>query len=134
MLSFRQNFICCGLALAFWLVAALAIHFGPGMLTGPQLGTIVFVAALPIGWLSVRLTRRAAGLQTAQIPSACVIILAVTASIDGVVLRFLPAVYAADERTCRLAAALLLWGYGASAFAACVMALRPGGNALSHGR
>lgn len=133
MLSFRQNCICFGVALGFWLVAALAIHFGPGMLTDSQLGTIVFVAALPIGWLSIRLTRRVAGLQNTQIPSACVLILAVTASLDGVVLRFLPAVYAADERTCRLAAALLLWGYGVSALAACVMALRPGGTALSHG-
>ena len=131
MLSFRQNCICFVLALAFWLVAALALHFGPGVLTGPGLGTIAFVAALPIGWLFVRLTRRVAGLQNAQISAACVVILAVTASIDGLVLRFLPAVYAADEQTCRLAAALLLWGYGVSAFAAFVMALRPGAGELS---
>ncbi len=134
MLTFRQNAICIALALAFWLVAALAIHFGPGVLTGPGLGTIAFVAAIPIGWLFVRLTRRVAGLQNAQISAACVVILAVTASMDGVVLRFVPAVYAADEQTCRLAAALLLWGYGVSAFAAFLMALRPGGTELpQHG-
>ncbi len=124
MLSSRQIAICALLALAFWAVAALAIHAWPASFTDPVGGTAGFALSLPVGWLCVRLTRRCAKLSAAQLPAACLVVLAVAASVDGVALRYVPTVYSADDQTCRMAAALLLWGYGASAFAALVMARR----------
>ncbi len=124
MLNARQMSVCVALAVLFWVVATLAIHFLPGSITGPVSGNAGFIASIPVGWACVRLTRRAALLANAQIPAACLLVVAVATCLDGAVLRFLPHLYAADEQTCRLAAAWLLWGYGVSGFAALAMGAR----------
>jgi len=116
--------VCVVLAVLFWGVATLAIHFLPGSMTGPVSGTAGFIASIPVGWACVRLTRRAAQLSASEIPAACLLVVAVATCIDGAVLRFLPHLYAADEQTCRFAAAWLLWGYGVSGFVALAMGAR----------
>ncbi len=126
MLSARQIWVCSALAVLFWVVATLAVHVSPGSITGPISGPAAFVISIPVGWLCVRLTRRAARLDASQIAAACLLVVAVATCIDGGALRYLPGLYAADERTCRLAAAWLLWGYGVSGFAALVMSAQDG--------
>jgi hypothetical protein len=116
--------VCVILAVFFWVAATLAVHFLPGSITGPVSGTIGFVTAIPVGWACIRLARRVALLLPSQIAAACLLIVAVSTSIDGAAIRFLPHLYAVDEQTCRLAAAWLLWGYGVSGFAALAMAAR----------
>ena len=121
MLRLREIVVCSAIAVIFWVLATLVVHFCPGSITGPVGGTLAFATSIPVGWLCVRLIRRAAALQSCQIAAACLLVVAITTCIDGAALRFLPHVYAGDERTCRLAAAWLLWGYGVSGFAALVM-------------
>jgi len=128
MLNARQMMVCVSLAALFWVVATLVIHFLPGSITGPVSGTVGFITSIPVGWLCVRLTRRLAVLAASQIPAACLLIVAVATCLDGAALRFLPHVYAADEQTCRLAAAWLLWGYGVSGFAALATGARNGAS------
>jgi len=118
--------VCVALAVLFWVVATLAIHFLPGSITGPLGGTVGFIASIPVGWACVRLMRRAALLSASQIPAGCLLIVGVGACIDGAALRFLPHLYATDEQTCRLAGALILWGYGVSGLAALVIGARNG--------
>jgi hypothetical protein len=124
MLSVRQSGACSALAILFWLVATLALHFWPGLISGSVNGPLAFITSIPIGWACIRLTRRVARLQASHLAAGCLLVVAITTCIDGAALRFLPHLYAADERTCRLAAAWLLWGYGVSGFAALLMGWR----------
>jgi len=121
MLSVRQIMLCSVLAVVFWAVATLAVHAWPGSITGPVSGPLAFAVSLPVGWGCVRLMRRVGRLQAPQLAAGCLLVVAITTCLDGAALRFLPHVYAADERTCRLVAAWLLWGYGISGFAALAM-------------
>ncbi len=125
MLSARQVWLCTALAAAFWGVAALAIRWTGHVFADAAAGVITFAASLPAGWFCIWLMRRVAQLSALQIAPACLVALGVAGSIDGLALRFAPRLYAADDLTCRLAAAWLLWGYGVAAITALLMARRP---------
>ena len=110
---------------AFWIVATLAIRLWPRSLTDPVLGAVMFATTLPIGWLSVRLTRSAAALSPDQLPAGVMLAGAAAMLVDGAVLHWAPQVYGAGDLVVRLGAAWLLWGYGVSFAVALVMSARP---------
>ena len=115
MLSLRQAFVCVSIAVAFWLSATVYVNRVPLAFTDPAHGAISFVTALPLGWVCIWLTCRLARLAPHQVLSGVLLVLACSMLTDGIAVRWFHQLYSADERTCRLASAWLLWGYGASA-------------------
>jgi hypothetical protein len=103
MFRSRQLMVLIIVGVVFWAVAAAQIRWMPTSITGPVLGVISFVTSVPIGWLSVRITRLPAGILLAG---------GIAMMIDGAVLHWAPQVYGPVETGVRLAAAWLLWGYG----------------------
>jgi len=130
MLRWWQVGVCGLLAGLFWAAAMLWVRLVPAAVTGPVSGLGGFVAALPLGLGCVWLTCLLARLRAGQIGAACLIVIGDAMLIDGVALRWFHGLYSPDERTSRLAAAWLLWGYGASAYAALLLAQRRGAPVL----
>lgn len=124
MLRPRQIVICTSLAVSFWLLATLYIRFMPVFVTDPLRGDIGFITSIPVCWLCIWLAIRLARLEPQQILAGCMLVLADAMLIDGIALRWFHAVYTTDERTARLGAAWLLWGYGVSAWIALFVANR----------
>lgn len=114
MLRTRQIWILVALSAAFWVVATLYLKLLPGAFVDPVRGAISFATAIPIGWLSVLLTKRAAGLSSVQLLPGVSIVGAIAMMIDGVVLRWAPQIYGSSDTVIRYGAAWLLWGYGVS--------------------
>jgi hypothetical protein len=114
MLTSRQIWILAALALAFWIVATLSIRWSAGAIVNPLRGALMFAVTLPVGWLSVRLTRRAASLAPDQLLAGVTLAGALAMLIDGAVLHWAPQVYGQSELVVRLGSAWLLWGYGVS--------------------
>jgi len=112
------------LSLLFWLAAALYVRLAPGALTDPTRCAIAFATTMPVGWLSVVLTRRVGGLSTEQLIPGVAVVGAAAMMIDGVALRWMPGIYGGNDTVVRLEAAWLLWGYGTSLAIALVMAAR----------
>lgn len=115
-LTFRQVCICVLLATIFWGLATLFIRFVPDSFTDPVWGTMGFITALPVGFFCVWLICRLANLSPEQSLAGCFVVIADSMLMDGIALRWFPALYAADDHVARLGAAWLLWGYGASAW------------------
>ena len=124
MLARRQALIVVILGGAFWLLAALYIRWFPRALTDRYWGAIGFVTALPIGWLSVLVTRRLAGLSRDVLVRGIALASVVAMLIDGVALRWMPSIYASDDTVIRFGSAWLLWGYGLSLGIAVLMTRR----------
>jgi hypothetical protein len=120
MLSSRQIWVLFGVAIGFWLAVAGLIQLVPDYVPG----TIGFIIALPMGWLSVWITRRCASLTSEQLPLGVLLVGAIVMMMDGAVLHWVPQLYSSVETTARLIAAWLLWGYGV-AFAFAVLMARP---------
>jgi hypothetical protein len=120
----RQLMVLIVLGVAFWALAAAQIRWMPASITGPVLGVISFVTSVPIGWLSVRITRRCASLSLEQLPAGILLAGGIAMLIDGAVLHWAPQVYGPMETNVRLGAAWLLWGYGV-AFAIAFLMWRP---------
>jgi hypothetical protein len=124
MLNVVQIGRLMGLSLVFWLAAALYIDLLPRALTDPIRGTVGFAVSLPVGWLSVVLTQYVGRLAPRQLLSGVGLVGALAMMIDGMALRWFPAVYGSDPTAIRLGAAWLLWGYGVSLAIAVCMASR----------
>jgi hypothetical protein len=113
------------LGFMLWMLATLYIHFAPRAFTSPLHGTLGFITALPIGWLSIRLVRHCARLERSQLVAGSALVGAIAMMIDGLALRFFPWVYSADSEVLRPASAWLLWGYGVSLAVALWLARDP---------
>ena len=114
MLKARQVALVIVLGIAFWFVALLAIRYSPGSFTHPVRGTVGFVTAIPIAWLSVRLTRRLARLSRDQLLPGISIACVIAMLLDAVGLRWWPSLYSGSDTTIRFASGWLLWGYALS--------------------
>jgi hypothetical protein len=114
MLKASQIAILAVLAAAFEIVTALYIRWFPATFTDPLLGALAFAAAVPVGWLSVRLLQRAARLSPEQLLAGVCLVGALAMIADGVVLHWVPGLYGHDDTVLRFASAWLLWGYGVS--------------------
>lgn len=114
MLNLGQIGRLVALSLVLWLAAALYIHLMPRALTDPIRGAVGFAVSLPVGWLSVVMIQYVGKLAPRQLLWGVGLVGALAMMIDGVVLRWFPAVYGSDPTAIRLGAAWLLWGYGAS--------------------
>ena len=112
MFRSRQLMVLIILGVAFWGAAAAQIRWMPSSITGPVLGVINFVTSVPVGWLSVWITRRCASLSLGQLPAGILLSGGTAMMIDGAVLHWAPQVYGQIETSVRLGAAWLLWGYG----------------------
>jgi hypothetical protein len=106
--------ILTDLGLGLWVLATLYIHFVPRAFSSPLHSALSFFTAVPIGWLSVRLVRRAARLSRPQLIAGTALVAAVAMMMDGLALRFFPWVYSNEPDVLRPASAWLLWGYGVS--------------------
>lgn len=114
MLNLAQIGRLIALSLVLWLAATLYIDLLPGALTDPFRGAVGFAVSLPVGWLSVVLTRYVGKLAPRQLLPGVGLVGALAMMIDGVALRWFPAIYGSDPAAIRLGAAWLLWGYGIS--------------------
>jgi hypothetical protein len=123
MLERVQFLVLIALSVLFWGLATLYIHFLPGAFTNPVQGAIGFITTLPIAWLSVLLTRSVARLSASQLLPGVGIVGALAMMIDGIALKWFPAVYSGDQIILRLGAAWLLWGYGVSLCVAILMSV-----------
>jgi hypothetical protein len=130
MLRPGQITICGLLAVTFWVLATFYVRLLTFAVTDPILGAIGFLASFPIGWLCVWVTCRLARLAPSQIAAGCMVVIAGAMLIDGAALSWCHTVYSTDEQTCRFAAAWLLWGYGASACVALLLAQRKASRPL----
>jgi uncharacterized membrane protein YoaK (UPF0700 family) len=122
VLSKSQLTVLVVFSAVLWVAATAYIRFYPAAFVDPVNGAISFVTALPMGWLSVYLTRRIAKLETGQLLPGIAVVGATAMMIDGLVLHFAPAAYGIDDTTIRFGAAWLLWGYGVSLGIALIMA------------
>jgi len=112
------------LGVALWILVTVNIRLMPNSFTDPLLGAIMFLLALPAGWLSVWLTKRVGGLSWDQLLPGVSVVAAVAMMMDGAALRWFSTVYGVNDTTVRLGAAWLLWGYGVALGIAVVMAAR----------
>jgi hypothetical protein len=103
-----------GIALTLWALATACIHLWPRAFLDYTMAALGFVISLPMALLSVRLTRKLAGLEMSQLLAGVTLVGAIAMVIDGVMLRFVPWIYGSDDALLRAGAAWLLWGYGVS--------------------
>lgn len=121
----RQLFRLTLLSGALWIVATLYIRLFPHAFTDGALGTVGFLAAVPVGWLSVRLVRWVGGLGPDQLIAGVAWVGAVAMMIDGAALRWFASAYGDQALAVRLGAAWLLWGYGVALAVALATSARP---------
>ena len=108
------------LGAVLWLVATIEIRLRPAAFLDPLHGTIRFIVAPLAGWISVWLCKFIGRLSPEQLLPGVALVGTVAMMIDGAALQWFSRIYGPDEKTLRLAAAWLLWGYGA-AFAVAVI-------------
>ncbi|WP_218054343.1 hypothetical protein [Phenylobacterium immobile] len=114
MLDHRRLTILIALALGLWLGATAFIRLLPAALSDPIWVSASFAAMAPLGWLSVQVIGRLAGLKGPDLLAGVAVVGAVAMMIDGLVLAWRPEVYAPTQSGARLGGAWLLWGYGLS--------------------
>ena len=124
MLTVTQVGRLVTLSLVLWVAATLYIDLLPGALIHPIRGAVGFITTLPVGWLSVLLARYIGKLAPRQLLPGVGLVGALAMMIDGVALRWFPAVYGSEPTVIRLGAAWLLWGYGVSLAIAVWMAAK----------
>lgn len=79
-----------GIALTLWALATACIHLWPRAFLDYTMAALGFVISLPMALLSVRLTRKLAGLEMSQLLAGVTLVGAIAMVIDGVMLRFVP--------------------------------------------
>jgi len=121
MLTRRQLAVLAPLALLFWLAAIASLRIDPGAVRPGLRGDLGFLFSLPMAWLCVLLARWLARLRPEQILVGTAFVVAVDTGLDACALRWVPAFPATGADFRVLAAAWLLWGYGASLAAALIM-------------
>jgi hypothetical protein len=124
MLRKMQIGMLVALSVALWIVVTLNIRLRPDALLDPVKGSIPFVTAPLAGWLSVWLCKVVGRLSADQLLSGVAVVGAVAMMLDGAALRWFSGVYGFDEKTLRLGAAWLLWGYGVAFAIAVIWAAR----------
>jgi hypothetical protein len=112
MLRKTQIIALVVLAVALWILVTLNIRLRPEHILDPVKGLIPFVTAPLAGWLSVRLCKFVGRLNQEQLLPGVSVVGAVAMMLDGAALKWFPGIYGFDEKTLRLGAAGLLWGYG----------------------
>src|SRR5258708_10751520 len=112
MLRKTQIIALVVLAVALWILVTLNIRLRPEHILDPVKGLIPFVTAALAGWLSVRLCKFVGRLNQEQLLPGVSVVGAVAMMLDGAALKWFPGIYGFDEKTLRLGAAGLLWGYG----------------------
>jgi len=114
MLKVSQIAILTALAASFEIVTVLYVRWFPHTFTDPLRGAVAFAAAIPVGWMSVRLLQRAARLLPEQLLAGVCLVGALAMIADGAILHWAPGLYGPDDTVLRFASAWLLWGYGVS--------------------
>jgi hypothetical protein len=115
-----QIFLLVSLGIALWILVTLNIRLRPDSLLDPIEGLIPFATAPLAGWLSVWLCKFVGRLSKDQLLPGVALVGAVAMMMDGAALKWFSGVYGLDEKTLRIGAAWLLWGYGV-AFAVAVI-------------
>jgi hypothetical protein len=108
------------LGIALWILVTLNIRLRPQSVLDPVRGLMQFLIAPLGGWLSVWLCKAVGRLSDDQLLPGVALVGAVAMMLDGAALKWFSGLYGFDEKTLRLAAAGLLWGYGV-AFAVAVI-------------
>jgi hypothetical protein len=112
-------------AVTLWFGAALCVHIGsPLGIFGPITSLISFAVAVPISWLSVRLTIKIVRLKIHQIVPGISFGIAVATFCDGIALTWGSWLYGSDPAQTTLGAAWILWGVFTFTAAAFVEAYR----------
>jgi hypothetical protein len=124
MLRKSQIVILSALGVVLWLGVALNIRFRPQTFLDPVRGTLRFVVAPLAGWISVWLCKLVAKLSPDQLLPGVAVAGAAAMMMDGAALRWFSTLYGFDERTLRIGAAWLLWGYGVAFAVAVIWAAR----------
>jgi hypothetical protein len=124
MLRKTQIYLLVSLGIALWILVTLNIRLRPDSLLDPIKGLIPFLAAPLGGWLSVWLCKFVGKLSTGQLLPGVALVGAVAMMMDGAALKWFSSVYGFDEKTLRLGAAGLLWGYGVAFAVAVIWAAR----------
>jgi hypothetical protein len=124
MLRKTQIYLLVSLGIALWILVTLNIRLRPDSLLDPIKGLIPFLAAPLGGWLSVWLCKFVGKLSTDQLLPGVALVGAVAMMMDGAALKWFSSVYGFDEKTLRLGAAGLLWGYGVAFAVAVIWAAR----------
>jgi len=124
----RRNQVAslAALGVALWLLFALLIRYSipMGLFGNTAASALLFVAAIPLAWLMIRLCRRTASLTPEQLVPGVAIASAAALPCDGVALTWAPGLYGADAASILPAAAWLFWGVGVSLALAFVIAGR----------
>src|SRR5579862_6627370 len=100
------------LGVVLWILVALNIRFRPDAILDPVRGLVSFLIAPLAGWLSILLCRWVGRLSSDQLLPGVALVGAVAMMMDGAALKWFSGLYGFDDKTLRLAAAWLLWGYG----------------------
>jgi hypothetical protein len=124
MLRKTQIYLLVSLGIALWILVTLNIRLRPDSLLDPIKGLIPFLAAPLGGWLSVWLCKFVGKLSTDQLLPGVALVGAVAMMMDGAALKWFSSIYGFDEKTLRLGAAGLLWGYGVAFAVAVIWAAR----------
>lgn len=103
---------------AFWLAAALFVHFARALFAAGPAQAVLFAATVPVGWVSVRLMAPIAGVARDRVLRPVVVALGVATLLDGLALTWAPSLYAGVAAASQFGAAWILWGVGCFLFAA----------------
>jgi hypothetical protein len=110
------------LGAAMWGFVTFNIHAHPEAAFAPGKGLRLLVTAPIAGAVSVWLCKLAGRLKPDQLVPGVALVGAVAMLMDGIALRWSPALYSPDDKVLALTGADLLWGYGAGLLAALVWA------------
>jgi hypothetical protein len=130
MLRKTQMLLLVSLGVALWILVTLNIRLRPEAILDPVGGLLPFVAAPLGGWLSVWLCKFVGRLSAEQLLPGVALVGAVAMMMDGAALKWFSGLYGFDEKTLRLAAAGLLWGYGVAFAIAVIWAGRQRAHAV----
>jgi hypothetical protein len=118
MLKLWQVAALTGLGIVLWGFVTFGIHANPAAVIAPDKGVRGLIMGPVGGVVSVLLCKLAGRLGDDEIVLGVCVVGAVAMVLDGIALRWLPALYTGDERVLHLAGADLLWGYGVGLLAA----------------
>lgn len=104
------------LGILFWFLGAMFIRTVPVFDAADGMLALLYVATIPVIWVSVKLAAWLARLETAQIGNGILVATAAALVIDGTALAWMPGIYAASGAPVPLGSAWLLWGAAWFAF------------------
>lgn len=120
MLKLWQTAALVGLGIVLWGLVTFGIHNNPAAVLAPDRGVRSLVEGPVGGVISVWLCKLVGRLADEDIVLGVSVVGAAAMLLDGIALRWFPALYALDERVLHLAGTGLLWGYGCGFAAALV--------------